>query len=149
VGTGISDLYTPGTPGNAGFPTLPNPGNLNPAPAWPQDIDNGLVTYDADGRLRTIDWQMYIVGGQYYLPPSGRVWLGGNYGRAKSGNLASLGLTPSQIIPKYTFWDAMAFVEVAVPVVVGLEYAQIKQTYADDTVAKNSRVLLSAYYIFY
>ena len=149
VGTGISDLYTPGTPGNAGFPTLPNPNGLNPAPVWPQDIDNGLVTYDADGRLRTIDWQMYIVGGQYYLPPSGRVWLGGNYGRAKSGNLASLGLTPSQIIPKYTFWDAMAFVEVTVPVILGLEYAQIKQTYADNTVAKNSRVQMSAYYIFY
>jgi hypothetical protein len=92
---------------------------------------------------------MYIVGGQYYLPPSGRVWLGGNYGRAKSGNLASLGLAPSQIIPKYMFWDAVAFVEVTVPVIVGLEYAQIKQTYADDTVAKNSRVQLSAYYIFY
>ena len=149
MGTGISDLYTPGTPGNAGFPTLPNPNGLNPAPVWPQDIDNGLVTYDADGRLRTIDWQMYIVGGQYYLPPSGRVWLGGNYGRAKSGNLASLGLTPSQIIPKYTFWDAMAFVEVTVPVILGLEYAQIKQTYADNTVAKNSRVQMSAYYIFY
>jgi len=149
VGTGISDLYTPGTPGNAGFPTLPNPNALNPAPVWPQDIDNGLVTYGADGRLRTIDWQMYIVGGQYYLPPSGRVWLGGNYGRARSGNLASLGLNPTQIIPKYTFWDAVAFVEVTVPVILGLEYAQIKQTYADNTVAKNSRVQLSAYYIFY
>ena len=148
-GTGTSDLYTPGTPGNVGFPALPNPTGANPAPVYPRDIDDGLVTYDARGQLHTIDWQMYIVGAQYYVPPSGHVWIGANYGHANSDNAASYGLSPTRIIPTYSFWDAVVFVEVTQPVVVGFEYAQLRQTYADGTNAKNSRAALSTYFIFY
>ena len=54
-----------------------------------------------------------------------------------------------KIVPKYSFWDAVAFLEVAQPVVVGLEYAQVRQTYGDGVQVKNSRVALSTYFIFY
>jgi hypothetical protein len=148
-GSGIGDLYSPGVPGNAGFPALPNPGGLSPAPTWPQDIDNGIVTYDAGGRLRAIRWITFLAGAQYFVPPKGRVWLGSNIGYAKSGNLKDLGLLSSKVIPEYLFWDVVAFVEVTPAVNVGAEFAQIAQTYADDKDVKNSRVLLSGCYSFW
>ena len=52
IGTGLGDLYT-GLTGGALFPTLPNPGGLMPAPIYRQNIDSGIVTFDADGNLKT------------------------------------------------------------------------------------------------
>lgn len=148
-GSGIGDLYSPGIPGNAGFPPLPNPDGLTPAPTWPQDVDNGIVTYDASGRLRAIRWFTFLAGAQYFVPPNGRVWLGANVGYAKSGNLRNLGLPSSKVIPEYSFWDAVAFVEVTPAVNIGAEFARTTQAYADDTDVKNSRVLLSGSYSFW
>lgn len=148
-GRGIADLYTPGTMGGAGFPALPNPDALSPAPTWPQDIDNGLVTYDTGGVIHAIQWQTFFVGGQYYLPPSGRVWIAANYGYAKSANIASYSLAPAQIVTKYTLWDAVAYVNVTGPVNVAGEFAHMTDTYGDGQLAKNDRFMLSGYYTFY
>src|SRR5204863_8242482 len=87
-GTGIADLVTAG--GGATFPTLPNPAQANPPPLYSPDIDNGLVTFDRTGVLHTIDWQTFMVGVQYYLPPTGRVILALNYTQASSKNMAAL-----------------------------------------------------------
>ena len=62
---------------------------VTPAPTYAADIDNGMVTIDANGKIHTIDWQSYIVGIQYYLPPSGRVFVSANYSGMKSDNAAS------------------------------------------------------------
>jgi hypothetical protein len=147
-GKGIADLYTPGTMGGAGFPALPNPNAVSPAPTWPQDIDNGLVTYDTNGQLHAIQWQTFMVGGQYYLPPTGRVWIAANYGYAKSGNIADYGLAADKIVTKYTFWDAVAFVNVSGPVNAAIEFAHSTQTYGDNKLAKNDRLMMSGYYAF-
>lgn len=88
TGTGISDLITAN--GGAIFPTLPNPTQSNPAPLYDADIDNGLVTFDTQGVLHTIDWQAFKVGIQYYLPPSGRLIFSANYTQAHSKNMAKL-----------------------------------------------------------
>jgi hypothetical protein len=149
TGTGIGDLYA--LTGGAYFPALPNPTGATPAPTYAQDIDNGLVTYDPQGRLQTINWKTYFAGAQYYLPPSGRVWLGTNYGYVNSTNLGNLGLAPTRIIPKETFWNAVAFYEITpkAPAITALEYSELKQTYGDGVTAKNKRVQLSFYYSFY
>jgi hypothetical protein len=149
-GRGIADLYTPGTMGGAGFPPLPNPNAVSPAPTWPQDIDNGLVTYQQQsGVLHAIEWQTFMVGGQYYFPPSGRVWIAANYGYASSANIASYDLVPAQIVTKYTLWDAVAYVNVTGPVNVACEFAHITDTYGDGHLATNNRFMLSGYYSFY
>ena len=84
IGTGIADLYT-GLTGGALFPTLPNPGGLVPPPLYRPNIDSGIVTFDADGNLKTIDWRAIVVGLQYYLPfADGRIWVSGNYSQLKS-----------------------------------------------------------------
>lgn len=148
-GKGIADLFAPGVMGGATFPALPNPNAVSPAPTWPQDIDNGMFTYDTDGVLHPIKWVTFLVGGQYYLPPSGRVWIAGNFGYAKSSNLANYSLAPEKIVTKYIFWDALVFVNVTGPVTVAAEFARTTQTYGDDKQAKNNRILLSSYYTWY
>ena len=84
----IVDLV--GTGGGAQFPTLPNPALSNPPPLYTPDIDNGIVTFDNSGVLHTIDWQTFMVGLQYYLPPTGRVIVSANYTQAYSQNMGAL-----------------------------------------------------------
>jgi hypothetical protein len=88
TGTGIADLINTG--GGAQFPTLPNPAQANPPPLYSGDVDNGLVTFDLQGVLHTINWQAYRAGLQYYLPGSGRFIVSVNGTYSHSNNLSKL-----------------------------------------------------------
>jgi hypothetical protein len=91
-GAGIADLYT-GLTGGVVFPAIPNNTGLAAVPAWPQNIDNGLVDYDISGfSLHPIQWTTYIVGLQYYLPAlGGKVWVSANYSHTQSRDTTFLG----------------------------------------------------------
>ncbi|MEI9936057.1 MAG: hypothetical protein WDO69_02415 [Pseudomonadota bacterium] len=149
TGTGISDLYT-GLTGGVGFPTPPNPDMVTPAPTYAADIDNGMVTFDANGKIHTIDWQSYIVGVQYYLPLAGKVWVSANYSGMKSNNATrytnAAGL--SKIFDKSYWADANLFCDLTSAVRLGAEYAYFHQTYGDGVVAKNTRLQFSGFYLF-
>jgi hypothetical protein len=149
TGTGISDLYT-GLNGGVGFPTPPNPTMAMPAPTYTPDIDNGLITYDAVGHAHTIDWTSYIVGVQYYLPPSGEVFITANYSGMKSDNAASYVSTAGQAkIFNKSYWaDVNLFADITSAVRLGAEYALFHQTYADGVAAKNTRLQFSGFYLF-
>lgn len=149
VGRAIGDMYSPGTIGGAGFPSLPNPNGATPAPTWPQDIDNGLVTYDLAGGVHAIKWLTGFAGIQYYLPPSGRVWLAANYGYAKSSNIADYNLAKDRIVTKYTMWDGVAYVNIVGPVTFAAEFAREEQTDGNGATAKNDRLMGSLYYQFW
>lgn len=145
-GTGIADQYT-GLTGGIGFPALANPNASSPAPTYAPNIDAGLVTYGADGRLHAINWQSYIVGAQYYLPPLGNVWVSANFSHMKSSNIDSWG-DASKVFTQSTWADANVFWDVDGAMRLGAEYAYFHQKYADAQPAKNHRVQLSAFYIF-
>jgi hypothetical protein len=149
TGSGISDLYT-GLTGGVGFPTLPNPTMANPAPTYTPDIDPGLATFDSDGNLHPINWQSYMIGLQYYLPPSGKLWLSGNYSHMKSSNAADYSgdAAKAKIFTKSDWVDGNIFWDCLPPVRLGVEYAYFHQNFADDSKAKNHRVQFSAFYIF-
>jgi hypothetical protein len=125
-GGGIADMYS-GLTGGVQFPYIPNipqtdPNNVNPAPTWPQNIDNGLVDYDiqtnnpalngglasppvgpgANGFvLHPIQWTSYLLGLQYYLPAlKGKVWISGNYSHMQSQNGSLLG---------FNYWSTADF----------------------------------------
>src|SRR5690606_38829613 len=66
TGTGVGDLMN--TLGGASFPTLPNPAQATPPPEYHGNIDPGLLSFDTQGVLHSIDWQGFRVGAQYYLP---------------------------------------------------------------------------------
>jgi hypothetical protein len=133
TGSGIADLYT-GLTGGALFPTLPNPGNLDPAPLYRPNIDSGMVTFDADGNLKTIDWRAIVVGFQYYLPVAdGRLWVSGNYSQLKSNNI--VGLTPENSRGGVFYWqeyyDANAYAALTPAVQLGLSYQYTHQFFGD------------------
>jgi len=149
VGTGIADLYT-GLTGGIGYPSLPNPTMATPAPAYTPNIDAGLVTYGPAGDLHTIDWQSFIVGAQYYLPPSGSVWLSGNYSQMDSGNIDKYTTTATapKVFKKSQFADGNIFWDLNKAVRFGGEFAWFKQTFVDSSTATNYRGQFSAFYIF-
>ncbi len=156
TGKGIGDLITVNGGANVNPVTAPAP--VGTTATYAQNIDNGLVAWDTVNlKYQPIQWTAYVFGAQYHDPISGKFWVSGNYGAAKSNNLKSLfpalagaGVVgPAGIVPKYSYWDVNAAYEITVPVRVGASYAVYKNTYGDDKVATDKRVQLSAYYTFY
>lgn len=144
IGTGISDNYT-GLNGGIGFPRVAAADGT--MVAFPANIDNGFVTYDAAGNLHTIDWSSVIVGAQYYLPFGG-LWLAADFSHMHTGNIADYGAAAASVITDSTFVDGNLFWDAVEAVRFGVEYAHFEQKYADATKAKNERIQISTFYIF-
>lgn len=152
-GTGIADLLTTG--GGASFPPLQNPSQIIPWPVYEANIDNGLCTFDADGRVHTINWEAFRIGLQYYLPPSGRWLLALNYTESSSDNMAKLyprggsliellGTTADRSIYKDAslFWDATPAIRLGISV----QYTEV--TYLDGNQPHNIRGMAQTVYSF-
>jgi hypothetical protein len=153
VGTGIADLVTAG--GGASFPTLPNPAMISPPPAYTPDIDNGLVTFDTRGVLHTIDWQTFMVGIQYYLPPTGRVIVSANFTEAYSKNMAELFprggaeiMLFSRVAKLSHYADANVFFDATPEVRLGGSFQYTDVKYIDGATPRNLRWMAQALYFF-
>jgi hypothetical protein len=167
TGTGHADQYTGMTAGA----TMPNVYPLPPGTpitytgmATPQDmagaaaqvglpytpnIDPGLVAFDQYEILHTINWQTFVVGLQYYLPPNGRAFVSSNYSEGNSSNIASLyhPITPRQpwinplgVFRSSRYIDGNIFVDITPSVRAGLSYQWLQQKLADDTTVHNHRL---------
>jgi hypothetical protein len=161
TGYGIADLYT-GLTGGMGFPTVPNTTGLNPAPTYPQDIDNGIVVYDLQGNLHAIQWTSLLVGLQYYLPGvGGRLWISANYSRMQSANTLNYArltaltnpqqsyyVSAAQVRSSEDWFDVNLFAQPVPALRVGLEYARFYDSYVDGVLAINDRVQLSGFLLF-
>jgi hypothetical protein len=162
-GQASADLYTAMNSGMA-FPSLPNKTGINPAPVYPQNVDNGLVVFDIQNQdLHPIQWTSYVLGLEYYLPGlDGRVWISGNYSHIQSSNIdayARPGITPpnpndyayvsaAQVRQFEDFFDANVFVDPLPSVRFGAEYAYFDDRYVDGTHAINHRVQVSGFFMF-
>jgi hypothetical protein len=147
-GQAIADLYT-GLTGGATM-AAPPANAMGVAQTYPQDVDNGLVEFTADGVLHAIRWQSVLVGLQYYLPTPNRAWVSANYSHMYSSDINAL-LTSSngsKMFNKSDWVDGNLFVEANSAVRFGLEYAYFHQSFLDGSKGKNSRVQFSAFYIF-
>jgi hypothetical protein len=147
-GQSIADLYT-GLTGGITF-AAPPPNAMGMAQTYPQDIDNGLAVFTADGVLHAIRWQSFIVGAQYYFPTSNHVILAANYSHMSSSNMVNLETmaNSSKVFNKSDWADGNLLVDVNAAVRFGLEYAYFRQTYLDGKTAHDNRVQLSGFYIF-
>jgi hypothetical protein len=133
AGTGIADMYT-GMDGGSRLPVLPNPNNNPITPTYSGSVDPGLVTFDRNSNLKSINWQAFVLGGQYYLPiGGGRVWVAGIYSQIKSNNIKTL--TPftsyGGIFTKMEYIDANLGWDITPALVVGLSFQTVKQTFGD------------------
>jgi len=132
IGTGIADMYT-FMDGGSRFPLLPNPSTVMPV-TYAANVDPGLVTFDRNLDVKTINWQAFVAGLQYYLPiDKGRVWLAGIYSRAWSDNIKDLTPFPSWggIFTKMEYFDANLGFDITPSVVLGLSFQSVKQTFGD------------------
>jgi hypothetical protein len=151
VGTGIADLYS-GLTGGAKYPALPNPMLLLTPPVYNANLDPGIVTFDSEGNLHTINWRAFVANLQYHLPigMGNRVWVSGTFSGIQSTNLASI--TPPSVQPfiwtKGYYYDGNLFVAVTPAVQADVSYQYMQQTYGDDIVAKNRRVEFALHYFF-
>ena len=150
-GTGIGDLTN--SKGGATFPTLPNPALAQPPPIYTGNIDNGLVTFDIQGVLHTIDWQTFVLGFQYYLPPTGRLFVTGNVTHGFSKNMADLyprggtevGLL-TFIARQSTYYDANLFWDATPAVRIGASVQYTTMEYVDGQKPHNVREMLQLLY---
>ena len=176
TGTGDADQYTgmtagatmpnvyplpPDTPMNSAGMATPQPSGSGAAPLvgtpYTPDVDPGLVAFDTHGTLHTINWQTFIVGFQYYLPPNGRVFVTGNYSQGNSSNIASLyhpdattqpWVNAGNVFQRSWYVDGNLFVDVTPAARFGLSYQRVTQGMADGTTAYNNRYELTCLYFF-
>jgi hypothetical protein len=175
TGTADADQYTGMTAGA----TMPNvnplpqntPVNQSGAPQtgmyagtepvygtpYTPDVDPGMVAFDSNGILHTINWQTFIVGIQYYLPPNGRVFITGNYSMANSNNIASLyhPYVPNQpwvnaggVFQSSWYVDGNLFFDITPAARAGLSFQRVNQTMADSSKAYNNRFEMTWLYFF-
>jgi hypothetical protein len=173
TGTGHADQYTgmtagatmpnvyplaPGTPidykGTAAPNEVNGAGPIVGAPYTP-NIDPGLVAFDRSEVLHTINWQTFVVGIQYYLPPRGRVFVSGNYSQGKSNNIASLYPPDSLrqpwvnalgVFQSSRYVDGNIFFDITPAVRMGLSYQRVDQKLAEDTKVHNNRFEMTFLY---
>lgn len=148
-GSGYSDLIG-GLTGGAAFPAVPSatPGGM--AAAYPANIDPGIIQYDSAGNLRALNWQTFMVGLQYYLPPEGRVAIAANYTQGDSDNITD-GLTGGAlggVMKKSQFFEAVVLGDITPAVRAGIAWQRIAQTRGDDVQSKSNRLELSVYFFF-
>jgi hypothetical protein len=150
-GTGVADLYLT-LNGGVLFPALPNPKNLLPAPAYTPNIDQGIVTFDADGILHTINWQGWMVNAHYNFPinKGKTLSLAGTYSEIRSSN--NLALTPLQgqafVWDKGRYFDGTLWWSITPAFQVCGSFQTETQTYGDLTVARNNRAQLGFWFFF-
>lgn len=133
IGTGTADMYT-GMDGGSRFPLLPDPTQSKPAPAYQANVDPGLVTFDRALQPKTVNWQAFVAGLQYFLPiGDGRVAISGIYSRVWSNNIKML--TPQAswggIFTKMEYIDANIRIEITPAVILGLSGQTVVQTFGD------------------
>ena len=144
TGAGISDLFTSLT-GGLGSPSA-TPG-IAPAVGYVASVDPGLVMFGSDGSLNAIAWQAFMVGLQYYLPPSGRVWVSVNYSDMYSSNIHAYA-DPATVYDRSQWADGNVFWDATDAVRFGVEYSWFRQNRVDGNQATDNRVQFSAYYLF-
>lgn len=139
-GAGIADFFT-GLTGGVSFPALPLGGTYS------ANIDRGLALFDKNGILGTVDWQAFLVGLQFYLPPQGRIFLTSNYSQMNSDNAQNFG-EPTQVFTQSRLINASLFIDATASLRFGIEYSWLQQTYADQAVAQNHRGWFSGFFLF-
>jgi hypothetical protein len=146
-GQATADLYTAMGSG-VGFPALPAEGD-EPAPVFAAGADPGMVTYDMDGDLESIDWLSGWVSLQYWIPPfNGAVWASATYSHLES-NADDLDAATPELARDKLDWFGLGVGYDPSPALrfVG-GYSYFRDEYLDGTAAKNHRMGLTGFLFF-
>jgi hypothetical protein len=150
VGSGDADVLGGVTTGIGNPPLLILP-PATAAPVYNADIDSGLVAFTPDGTLHTIGWRTFMMGLQYYLPPTGRLFVSANFVQGDATNVLSLAQAvarQSLVITQTRYIDGNVFFDVTSGARVGLSYQLTSQTYGDGQQPRNQRYFAGLWYFF-
>ncbi len=137
---GANDLLGGLSGGATGFAGAPA-GTVAVLPA------GGLVGFDAGG-FEAIKWTGIVAGAEYYLPPSGNVFIAAAYGHAKSDNLGDL-TSSTKVWDESTHYDGSLFFDPTPAVRLGLGYQHREVKFlGDGEKAKSDRYHFTALYFF-
>jgi hypothetical protein len=150
VGSGDADVLGGLTTGIGNPPLLILPPATAP-PVYNADIDGGLVVFTPDGTLHTIGWRTLMVGLQYYIPPSGRLFVSANFAQGDATNVMSLAEAVARqalVITQSRYLDGNVFFDITADARAGLSYQFTSQTYGDGQQPRNQRYLAGLWYFF-
>jgi len=150
TGSGISDQYVGVT---GGVPAQTRPPATTGGPAGAQlDIDPGFTLYDPSGALKTVNWQSYAIGLQYYVPGPLDIWVAGNYTHLTSSNLQRLAPPKagavSTVFDTQDYFDANVFWAITSHLEIAFGYANTRQIFLDGGKETNHRFGFASFYIF-
>jgi hypothetical protein len=147
-GKATADLYT-GMANGIAFPSLPPPGEGEPAPAFAPGVDPGMVTYDLDGELRSIDLLSGWASLQYWLPSFEALWVAGTYSHLDVRNSDELDAAAPATARKSLDWfgACIGYDPTAALRFVG-GYSFFRDEYVDGEVGKNHRMGLTGFLFF-
>jgi hypothetical protein len=128
-GASINDLYTSLTGGVGAFTSrLPSTQSASGS------VDNGLVIYDASGKLLQPRWLTSFVGLEYFLP-GGRVTLFANWAHTQLDNSKELPTPATGLRNHANLYSAGAVIDVTPQVRVAVDYARTVDVYQDGSTA--------------
>jgi hypothetical protein len=141
-GKGVTDLYLT-LNGGVLFPALPNPKNVLPAPTYTSNIDPGIVTFDADGLVRTINWYGWMANLHYNFPFNKGKTLSMSTTLSGIRSSNALALTPIQ--GRYFVWSKGDYVDgtlwwsITPSFQMCLSFQGERQIFGDGVEARNYR----------
>jgi hypothetical protein len=150
-GTGVSDLYLTLT-GGVLFPALPNPKNVLPAPTYTPNVDPGIVTFDAQGLMHTINWEGWMVNLHYNLPfnKGKTLSVSGTASGIRSTN--DLALTPLQgqgfVWNQGRYYDGTVWWSITPAFQMCLSFQTETQSLGDGFTARNNRAQAGWWFFF-
>lgn len=112
--------------------------------------DVGTIAFDGEQKPHAVNWNGAVVGAEYYLPPSGRIFVSANYSVATSDNVNRWAPAASQsgIFYRLQNWDVDLYADVTPEVRLVFAWEHRQARYGDGMLAKNERYHLSAFYFF-
>lgn len=133
----------------------PSPSTNANAPANYKNynLDAGMGGLDAASNFFLLNVETFNAYAQYHLPAVTKTWISGGYGWLHSDNAANLGtgtgaLGAAAPYQKEEVYFGNIFHNLTNELRVAVEYAHIRTTYVDATVAGDNRLQVSAWLIF-
>lgn len=155
IGEGYGDEFS-GWSGGQKNPISGLASGLTYGPEKTTNLDAGIGGYDSqatDGSANfgLIKLQTMNLYAQYHLPERMHTWVAAGYSQLSSANITAFQYTAAMTASGYGKEEAI-FANVShdcsAQIRTGIEWARIKTTYSDTTVATDDRLQYSAWFIF-
>lgn len=149
TGKGYGDLIG-GLTGTSGASSLNQLSEVALPAGVTVNTDLNLISFDAARDPTAVQWTGFVVGADYYLPPSGRIFISAVYAQVESDDVADnvTAANEGTVFDKASHYEGNVFFDVTPALRLGFNYQHREQEFLDGVKAKNDRYQLSTLYFF-